>query len=85
MTDADAPDDILTTQARLADLRIRVLSNQPVSPTEYRDLLLDLRRHRQGAAAASAKARRTATKAMSTGPALDLDAMFNSTHRGADE
>lgn len=75
-------DDILTTQARLADLRIRVLNNQPIEPSEYRDLLMDLRRHRVTAAAASSKARRTATKTMSGGgkPTIDINDMFGGTY-----
>lgn len=76
-------DDPLTTQVRLADLRLRVLNNQPVSPTEYRDILMDLRRHRVGAAAASSKARRAATKTTAASP-INLIDLFGSTNNAVD-
>ena len=67
-TDAD-------THAALADLRIRVLNNEPVSATEYRDLLMDLRRNRVGAAAASSRARATAKRTLAA-PTLDINTLF---------
>lgn len=69
-------------QANLADLRRRVLNGEQLTATEYRDLLLDLRRGRDMAAAAQSaqrsKAAREARQA-SKKPAkpLDLDALFN--------
>jgi beta-phosphoglucomutase-like phosphatase (HAD superfamily) len=81
MTDDNAGlgtvDSPLDTQVRLADLRLRVLNNQPVSPAEYRDLLMDLRRHRVGAAAASSKARRAAAKVAAP---INLADLFGATH-----
>jgi hypothetical protein len=50
-------------QVHLADLRMRVLNNEPISAEEYRDLLMDLRRGRDMAAAATRAATARAAKA----------------------
>jgi hypothetical protein len=66
--------------AHLADLRLRVLNGEQPSAAEMRELLLDLQRGRDMAAAASASQRRTAAKAAKavakrTMP-IDIDALF---------
>lgn len=68
-------------QVHLSDLRARVLRGERPTATEYRDLLLDLRRGRDMAAAATraqaaklAKAKREDAKASK--PKLDLAQLF---------
>jgi hypothetical protein len=51
------------TQVHLADLRLRVLNGDPITPEEYRDLFLELRRGRDMAAAATKAAAAKARKA----------------------
>lgn len=69
-------------QAHLADLRMRVLRGETVSATEYRDLLLDLRRGRDMAAAATRAAAAKAAKLQREAkakPKLDLYTLFSGT------
>lgn len=74
------PLSTLDTQAKLADIRMRVLSGEQVSPMEYRQLLDDLRRDREATAKASAKAARDVRKANKpttpSGGDLTLDKLF---------
>jgi hypothetical protein len=66
---------------RLADLRLRVLNGETPSAMEMRELLLDLQRGRDMAAAASAAQRRKiakAAKAFDKRPPLDLADLFKS-------
>lgn len=72
----------LDTQAKLADIRMRVLAGEQVSPMEYRQLLDDLRSDREATAKASAKASREVRKANKStttpdsGGDLTLDKLF---------
>lgn len=73
----------LDTQVRLADVRLKVLNREPVTADEFRTLLRDLTRDREGAARASAAAKRKATKTLkdaSSSPAApNLDEFFPGT------
>jgi len=67
-------------QTKLADLRIRVLAGEPVTALEYRQIVDDLRRGRESAAAAMVAARKakpTAAKKQK-GPPVDLSTLFGS-------
>ena len=73
-------DDYIIAQQRLADIRLRIINNVPVSAAEMRANLMDLRRGRESAAAASASAKRreraSGRKVLAdTGP-LDLTDLF---------
>lgn len=67
--------DILTTQLALADTRSRVLAGERCTVDHYKALLNDLRRDRDGASRASAKARRDAARAAPKASPL-LDTLF---------
>lgn len=71
-------DTTLATQARLADIRLRVINRETVTRDEYRDLLLDLRRDRDNTARsgrAATVAKRKASIAV-TPATLDLNTLF---------
>lgn len=65
-------------QVHLADLRLRVLNGETLTPEEYRDLFLDLRRGRDMAAAATQAAAAKARKlsATPTKPQIDIHKLF---------
>ena len=71
-------------QCHLADLRMRVQRGDRVTAAEYRDLLLDLRRGRDMAAAATRSATAKAAKqkradaSAKAKPKLDLSKLFGS-------
>ncbi len=73
-------DTFLDAQLALADLRLRVLNRETITPDEYRRVMQALRGDRDNAARASATHRRAASKIMGTGtgkPAtLALDQLF---------
>lgn len=74
-------DTTLATQARLADIRLRVINRETVTRDEYRSLLLDLRRDRDNTARsgrAAAAAKRKASTAV-TPQSLDLNTLFGKT------
>jgi hypothetical protein len=69
----------LDAQVLLSDIRARVLRREPISPSEYRDLITDLRRGYAAAArnSSAARSRKPAgTAAKSSSPAFDLDTVF---------
>lgn len=72
--------DTLATQARLADIRLRVLNREPVSIDEYRNILSDLRRDRDNtsrtARSATAAKSRAAKSAAKSPQSLDLNTLF---------
>lgn len=71
-------------QIHLADLRLRVLNGEKLTPEEYRDLFLDLRRGRDMAAAsAKATAARARKLTAPAKPPIDIHKLFNG--EGSDE
>lgn len=71
--------DLLDTQLALADIRTRVLAGERLSASEMRTLLNDLRRDRENASRASAKARRDAARASAPSKASTaLEGLFKS-------
>lgn len=79
-------DTNLDTQARLADIRLRVINREPISTDEYRSLLLDLRRDRDNTArnarSATAAKRRENTRSATVAPqTLDLNTLFGVTSK----
>lgn len=73
--------DDLSTQAALADIRLRVINRETVSRDEYRALLLDLARNRDATARASRSATAAKSKANKAAGALtknlDIDSLFS--------
>lgn len=74
------PSDTLSTQSRLADIRLRVINREIVTTDEYRDLLLDLRRDRDATArnARSASAAKRKANTVKPPQSLDLNTLFSS-------
>lgn len=74
--------DPLVTQARLSDIRTRILARVPVTPAEMRDLLADIRRDRDNATraarSAAATRRRQAAQPTAAAPAISIDTLFGS-------
>jgi hypothetical protein len=68
--------DILTTQLALADLRTRVLAGETLAADEFHLVLNDLRRDRDSASRAGARARREAARAAPKPASPLLDNLF---------
>jgi hypothetical protein len=70
------PDLDLDAQVLLSDIKARVLRREPISPSEYRNLITDLRRGYAAAARNSTASRSRKPAAAKSSPAFDLDTVF---------
>jgi len=65
------------TEVALQDLRHRVLSGQPVTAAEYREIIMDISRDRSAASAAASKGNGKKAKATATTKGVDLVALLS--------
>lgn len=76
MSDTASTADPLATQARLQDVRLRILNGERVPPDEMRELLSDIRRDRENAARLGRKGTTKRKPAAAGAVNVNLDELF---------